>query len=402
MRKFYLLALLIASSFITTAQNVGIGTAAPLARLHVVDSNVVFSADGDVPPFAGNPPVSGAGRRMMWYAEKAAFRTGYVSDANWDAASIGTYSFASGYGSMASSNASTAMGYLSLATAPYSTAIGLECVASGNVSTALGRYTSATGTGSFALGGPFCVASGTGAVAMGAATTASGSYSTAMGSSTAAGGQNSTAMGNSTTASGNNSTAMGAFTTANGVSSTAMGNYVSTSNFNGAFAIGDNSTTTVMQSFVANGFRSRFAGGYRLLSNAAANLGVVLTPDATSWGVISDVRLKENFLQTDGEQILRKIAAMRLTTWNYKAQLNKNERHYGPMAQDFFAAFGKDDAGVIGNDTIINQADFDGVNLIAIQALEKRTATLQKENEELKARLEKLEKLMVREPEPVK
>ena len=44
-----------------------------------------------------------------------------------------------------------------------------------------------------------------------------------------------------------------------------------------------------------------------------------------------------------------------------------------------------------GADTTINSADFDGVNLIAIQALEKRTASyknemegLKKENAELK------------------
>ncbi len=52
------------------------------------------------------------------------------------------------------------------------------------------------------------------------------------------------------------------------------------------------------------------------------------------------------------------------------------------MAQDFFIAFGKDELGTIGCDTLINQQDFLGVNLIAIQALEKRT-------NELKQQLEK-------------
>jgi hypothetical protein len=48
------------------------------------------------------------------------------------------------------------------------------------------------------------------------------------------------------------------------------------------------------------------------------------------------------------------------------------------MAQDFYAAFGNDALGEIGCDTMINQQDFLGVNLIAIQALEKRTADFQK------------------------
>lgn len=47
------------------------------------------------------------------------------------------------------------------------------------------------------------------------------------------------------------------------------------------------------------------------------------------------------------------------------------------MAQDFYAAFGKDEYGTIGNDTTINSADFAGVSFIAIQALEKRTQKIE-------------------------
>jgi hypothetical protein len=61
------------------AQNVGIGTTTPSARLHVVDSSVVFSAAGDIPVTQGKPPVSGDGRRMLWYVDKAAFRARYAS-----------------------------------------------------------------------------------------------------------------------------------------------------------------------------------------------------------------------------------------------------------------------------------------------------------------------------------
>jgi hypothetical protein len=99
----------------------------------------------------------------------------------------------------------------------------------------------------------------------------------------------------------------------------------------------------------------------------------------------------------NGEDFLLKISKMPLTTWNYKTQSPASFRHYGPMAQDFFAAFGKDKYGTIGCDTLINQQDFLGVNLIAIQALEKRTQkieALQKENEALQQRLTEVEALV--------
>jgi cell shape-determining protein MreC len=65
------------------------------------------------------------------------------------------------------------------------------------------------------------------------------------------------------------------------------------------------------------------------------------------------------------------------------------------MAQDFHAAFGKDEYGTIGNDTTINSADFAGVSFIAIQALEKRTQKieqLEQENAALKQMLLQLKK----------
>ena len=55
-------------------------------------------------------------------------------------------------------------------------------------------------------------------------------------------------------------------------------------------------------------------------------------------------KIADKVSPTDKE-ILEKIAKMNLTTWNYKTQDPKTFRHYGPMAQDFFAAFGKDEMG---------------------------------------------------------
>lgn len=92
----------------------------------------------------------------------------------------------------------------------------------------------------------------------------------------------------------------------------------------------------------------------------------------------------------NAEQVLQKVSQLPVTGWNYKSQ-EATTRHIGPMAQDFYAAFGLNG---IGNDTTINSSDIDGVNMVAIQALEKRTRQLQKENDQLRAKLEAMDRKM--------
>jgi len=143
-----------------------------------------------------------------------------------------------------------------------------------------------------------------------------------------------------------------------------------------------------------------FAGGYRLYTGSSAS-GVYMNGGDNSWSQISDSTKKEKILPVDGEELLGKISTFKLGTWNYKGQDPKIFRHYGPMAQDFHNAFGHDAVGTIGNDTLINQADFLGVSFTAIQALEKRTekieqqqqqiSALQKQNETLLADNQKLQ-----------
>ncbi len=272
----------------------------------------------------------------------------------------------------------------------YDVAIGKNAVADGGSALALGENTSAgpsavaIGKNSYATNNSFAfgntaAASGYYSTAIGRSAGAYGISSVSIGENTNTNGYNTVAIGKFASAAGNNAIAIGSNITANGNYSMALGNYVSTSNFEGCLTIGDNSTTTVMNTFIANGFRSRFAGGYRLFTNSAANVGAFLNANANSWAALSDVRLKENFIPVNGESVLKSIAAMPQYTWNYKGQDAKTLRHYGPMAQDFYKAFGHDDLGEIGCDTLINQQDFLGVNLIAIQALEKRTTDLQNE-----------------------
>ena len=108
----------------------------------------------------------------------------------------------------------------------------------------------------------------------------------------------------------------------------------------------------------------------------------------------SDKNKKENFQPVDGEAVLGKIRGFELSSWNFIGHDPKEFRHYGPMAQEFFAAFGHDGVGQIGSETTINSGDLAGILMIAVQALEKRTAELKQKEAKiavLESRLEALE-----------
>jgi hypothetical protein len=104
----------------------------------------------------------------------------------------------------------------------------------------------------------------------------------------------------------------------------------------------------------------------------------------------SDRNIKTNFAPVDAQTVLAKVAAMPITTWNYKDDLDK--RHLGPMAQDFYGAF-----GIGQDDKTITFLDEGGVALAAIkglnQKLEEKDAkilALAKEVSELKALVQTL------------
>jgi hypothetical protein len=99
-----------------------------------------------------NPPVSGAGTRLMWMPQKSAFRVGSVIGTAWDANNIGVWSFASGVDTRASGKFSFASGYSTIASGDNSFASGSGTTASGNISFASGTATSASGSFSFAGG----------------------------------------------------------------------------------------------------------------------------------------------------------------------------------------------------------------------------------------------------------
>jgi hypothetical protein len=97
----------------------------------------------------------------------------------------------------------------------------------------------------------------------------------------------------------------------------------------------------------------------------------------------SDANLKTDFQPVDAQQVLAKVAAMPIGSWRYRED-PAQQRHLGPTAQDFRAAF-----GLGGGDRTIATVDADGVALAAIQGLnaklEARDAEVERLREEVHA-----------------
>jgi hypothetical protein len=149
----------------------------------------------------------------------------------------------------------------------------------------------------------------------------------------------------------------------------------------------------------ANSFNVRATGGIYFVTGVDGtgqqNAGPFCAAGGGSFTAYSDRNAKENFSATDGREVLARVVAMPIETWNYKAQ-DASIRHMGAMAQDFKAAFGLGET-----DKGITTIDADGVALAAIQGLnqklEEQAATIQSKDQritELEQRLERLEKLM--------
>jgi hypothetical protein len=211
----------------------------------------------------------------------------------------------------------------------------------------------------------------------------SGGYNTATGSGALyknISGSNNTGEGadalvNNTT--GSNNTAFGL----NALFTNTIGNYNTAVGFNTDVSADNLSNATAI--------------GYGAIVNASdkirlGNTTVTVIEGNVAYTFTSDKNQKENFQPVNAEATLTKLASLPISSWNYIGQDAKQFRHYGPVAQDFFGAFGHDGVGTIGTDITINSGDMDGILMVAVQALEKRTAELAQEKERLTETVEAL------------
>ncbi len=101
---------------------------------------------------------------------------------------------------------------------------------------------------------------------------------------------------------------------------------------------------------------------------------------------VSDRNVKRDIEPVDEQAVLETLATVPVSSWSYKSD-DPAIRHVGPMAQDFYAAF-----GLGGTDRAYNSIDAHGVALAAIKALYERVQAqdarierLEQENRALRA-----------------
>ena len=301
-------------------------------------------------------------------------------------ASFGFATVAGGIGNKARGSAATVGGGFSNGATGYAATVGggFQSWATGDFATAGGGYDNTATGGAASVGG-------------GEANTADGDWATV------GGGDGNTASGLCATVPGGvDNTASGLYATvpggywneAVGAHSFAAGHRAK-ANHAGAFVWSDSHTMTDFESQRDHQFRVRAYGGSRFEDGSSlwvefsylttkvidTSTGAYLSLTG-QWTNASDANRKENFAPVDARDVLRRVVALPVTTWNHKAE-DPSIRHLGAMAQDFHAAF-----GLGSDDKTIGTLDADGVALAAIQGLHSLVREKDAQLADLAARLD--------------
>jgi hypothetical protein len=309
-----------------------------------VFQNGSFVATGNLG--IGVSPMQGKGYRTSWDSYKGAFRSGYA-DNEWDDNTVGFFSWAGG------SN---------------STAEGLYAFAFGDTNFARSTSSIAFGSGNEVKG-----AAGFSA---GAGNRVCDTYGVAFGNRAQSGGPliNGKCDPDTFNIRGLAAVALGYNVTADQDHTTAMGKFATNNGFAGTFIWSDGSATASADTFrntANNEFAARATGGFRFRTNLGGTTGCNLPAGSGVFNCTSSRYTKQNFLAVNGEDVLARLRSVPVTTWNYISE-GAQSKHMGPMAEDFYQAFGLG----TGN-TSIGVQDLAGVSLAAVKSLDERTTQLQ-------------------------
>jgi hypothetical protein len=181
------------------------------------------------------------------------------------------------------------------------------------------------------------------------------------------------------TGSFNTTSGVGSLRDSTGSNNTASGYRALFSNITG----GDNTAIGFQADVSAGDLTNATAIGSEAVVDASnkirlGNSNVTVIEGQVGFTASSDRNQKENFKRMEGETVLTKIRGLSLTSWNFIGQDAHRFRHYGPVAQEFFGAFGDDGIGTIGTPTTITSTDMEGILMAAAQALEKRSVKQEK------------------------
>jgi hypothetical protein len=229
---------------------------------------------------SGSTPTAGAGTRLMWIPEKAAFRCGAVTGTQFDDGNIGLNSIAMGNDSKASGSSALALGQQSEATAANAYAIGDNNRVTADNACAIGTGNNLTAVSAYIYGVSNTV-SGYGSTAIGSGNEVSGTNCTVLGSANILDGETGTAVGSGSAVTGSYGVVIGygvVFTGADyGISIGSNNSIGDEGGGYGAYSVGIGSVNIVLGNYATCiGYTNRSDGDY------AVALGSYLQANGTS------------------------------------------------------------------------------------------------------------------------
>lgn len=193
----------------------------------------------------------------------------------------------------------------------------------------------------------------------------------------------------------------GFFNTVSGTAATVPGGFMNRAEGLYSFAAGRRAQATHDGTFVwadssDHPFLSNFADQFSVRSTAGARFALAIdgtgiptwlctVANGGSWACSTPQNLSKTQAVVDGAETLERLSQVPIATWSVKSR-GTTVRHIGPLARDFYAAFG------VGEDNQrIATIDLDGIALSAIQSLYAQNQALQAENAALHDQVDDLE-----------
>lgn len=345
----------------------------------------------------------------------SSYAIGNITTAN------GTNSFSIGNINTTSNDLAFAIGNDNVSSGANSFTFGSENNASGDESYAIGRQNASLGSGSFAFGdgaianniSSYSIGSGNQALnqyafALGHFNNSTGLNSFAFGNNNSTTGQYSFVIGNENQTLGNNSFALGYQNTTKSIFETALGTNnteyipVDATNFNGKdrLLVVGNGTDNLNKSdafIMLKSGDTRLNGNFGIKRDAITNAleveGDASKTVAGSWLANSDARLKKDVVTINPQEALHKILQLRGVNYQWNDDKTGKKRPEGTqtgfIAQEIQEVFPEkvstDKQGYLQT----AYGDYDPIIFQAIKALYEKIEKLEKENQELKLKLEK-------------